>query len=259
MASNFRVMTECSDATLEIRDGDIDLSSVVQDSVIWGPFRWFSDLVEDFISSLIAFTTTSSWLLSLVCRQIFFRISPSLLSITRPSRAQMARKFGVSKTMLSLSPAPEPWSDLQLKASDLPMVLPGRWCMRKSNLPRSRDQQACLWFSFLAVMKYSRFLWSVQILTWCSTPSTKCLHSSKALTVASISLSCILQFHSISERDLDRNATGCHLSSSEPCWDRTAPVAESELSISIQKGFKLFGRARMGVEVIESTEGSLLN
>ena len=142
-----------------------------------------TDLVKNFISSLITFITTSSWFLVPISCRISFKIFLSSPTICKPSRALTAKELGVSKTMLSLSLTPEPWSYLQLRASDLPIVLPGQWCMAKSNLDSSRDQQACPWSNFLAVMKYSRFLWSVQILTWCSTPSTKCLHSSKALTI----------------------------------------------------------------------------
>ena len=48
---------------------------------------------------------------------------------------------------------------------------------------------ACLWFSCLAVIKYSRFLWSVQILQGYSALSTKCRHSCRVWKIANISLS----------------------------------------------------------------------
>ena len=35
---------------------------------------------------------------------------------------------------------------------------------------------------------------------------------------------------------LERKATGCHFSSSEDIWERTAPVAKSELSALMRKG-----------------------
>ena len=63
--------------------------------------------------------------------------------------------------------------------------------LQKSNLASNNDHLASLRFSFLADMKYSRFLWSVQISNWCSTPFRKCLHSSKAQMMANISLLCI--------------------------------------------------------------------
>ena len=110
---------------------------------------------------------------------------------SKPSNARTAKKFGVRRTMLSLSSEPVPWSDRRDRASVFPMLLPGRWCMMKSNRAKSRDHLACLRLSFLAVIKYWRFLWSVQISQRCSAPSTKCLHSSNALTIANISLSWI--------------------------------------------------------------------
>ena len=64
--------------------------------------------------------------------------------------------------MSELSPVPVPWSAHRDKASDFPIVFPGRWWSRKSKRARNSNQRACRRLSFLAVMKYSRFLWSVQ-------------------------------------------------------------------------------------------------
>ena len=54
------------------------------------------------------------------------------------------------------------------------------------------------------------------------------------------------------DRDLDKNVTGCHFPSSIDCWDKTAPVAKSELSASMQYGLELSGRVRIGAEIILS-------
>ena len=47
---------------------------------------------------------------------------------------------------------------------------------------------ACLLFNFCAFIKCSRFLWSVQISIFSTAPSKKCLHASRHLTTANISL-----------------------------------------------------------------------
>ena len=50
-------------------------------------------------------------------------------------------------------------------------------------------------------------------------------------------------------RDLEKKATGCHFLSSEDTWERTAPVAKSELSASMRKGLVGLGEMRTGAEV----------
>jgi len=50
-------------------------------------------------------------------------------------------------------------------------------------------------------------------------------------------------------RDLEKKATGCHFSSSKDTWERTAPVAKSELSASMRKGLVGSGEMRTGAEV----------
>jgi len=114
---------------------------------------------------------------------ISFSISRSSPTASIPSNAQTAKKFRVRRTILSLSSKPVPWSDWWDSASVFTMLFPGRWCMMKSNQAKSRAHLACLRLSFLAVMKYCRFVWSIQISQQCSTPSTKCLYSSNTLTV----------------------------------------------------------------------------
>jgi len=51
------------------------------------------------------------------------------------------------------------------------------------------------------------------------------------------------------DRDLERKVTGCHFSSSEDTWQRTAPITKSELSASMRKGLVGLGEMRTGVEV----------
>jgi len=48
---------------------------------------------------------------------------------------------------------------------------------------------------------------------------------------------------------LERKATRCHFSSSEDIWERTAPVAKSELSALMRKGLVGSGEMRTRVEV----------
>src|SRR6202041_1684783 len=86
------------------------------------------------------------------------RSSPSIDSPVGGRMARVAKHFGRSNVILSLSPVPVPWSAHRDNTSDLPMERPGRWCMAKSNLERYRDHLACRLLSFLADMKYSRFL-----------------------------------------------------------------------------------------------------
>jgi len=51
------------------------------------------------------------------------------------------------------------------------------------------------------------------------------------------------------DRDLERKATGCHFSSSEDTWERTAPIAKSELLASMWKGLVRSGEMRTRAEV----------
>jgi len=157
---------------------NIDLASEIQKSIGQGPLcrlngaSWWT---LQFLRS------PRHWFLFLpICVpfHISFRIPCSSPAASKPSNAQTMKKFGVRRTMLSLSSEPVPWSDRWDRVSVFPMLLPGWWCMMKSIWAKSRDHLACLRLSFLAVIKYWRFLWSVQISQRCSAPSTKCLHSS---------------------------------------------------------------------------------
>src|SRR6266571_8868585 len=87
-----------------------------------------------------------------------------------PSSARTAKSFGERSTIFELLSAPVLWSALQESASSLPIVFLGLWWSTKLKRARYRDHCACLLLSCLAVMKYSRFLWSVQISHGCSAP-----------------------------------------------------------------------------------------
>jgi len=63
--------------------------------------------------------------------------------------------------MSLLSEALLSWSGLCDNASGFPMERPGQWISLKSKQAKYRDQRAWWQLSFLAIMKYSRFLWSV--------------------------------------------------------------------------------------------------
>jgi hypothetical protein len=51
------------------------------------------------------------------------------------------------------------------------ILWPGSWWRGKSNLDRDSNHLACCWLSFLETLKYSRFLWPVQISMGCHAPS----------------------------------------------------------------------------------------
>ena len=91
---------------------------------------------------------------------------------------------------LSLS-TPTSQSGLLLRLSAFLILLPRTCLSVKSNLDRYRAHLACLLFNFCTFMKYSRFLWSVQISNFVVVPSRKCFYASKHLTTANISLSYI--------------------------------------------------------------------
>ena len=89
--------------------------------------------------------------------------------------------------LLSLS-TPISQSSLLLRLSTFSILLPRTYLSAKSNLDRYRVYLTCLLFNFCAFIKYSRFLWSVQISNFIVVPSRKCLHTSKHLTTANIFL-----------------------------------------------------------------------
>jgi hypothetical protein len=59
----------------------------------------------------------------------------------------------------------------------------------------------------------------------------------------------VIPFNRI-EAFFERKATGCHFLSVVDCWDRTTPVAKSELSASMRKGHASLANISTGWEVI---------
>jgi len=110
----------------------------------------------------------------------------------------------------------------------------------KSNLARSKDHLACLRFSFLDVMKYFKFFVIRPDFKLVLRSFHKGLHSSSARTMASIPCH---GFHSFFKLGIGiwKECYGMPLSQ-RIGWDRTAPVAKSELSASMRKGLELSGK-----------------
>ena len=99
--------------------------------------------------------------------------------------------FMSTLSSLSLS-TPICQSSHLLRLSAHPILFPSICFRWKSNLNRYKAHCACLLFDFWLLMKYLRFLWSLQILNLPCVPSSKCLYSSRHLMIANISLSWIL-------------------------------------------------------------------
>jgi hypothetical protein len=64
----------------------------------------------------------------------------------------------VRRVMAWLSSTPEPWSALRLRASGLPIVFPGQWCMTKSNWAKVSDHCTCLRLSFFGHEVFQAFM-----------------------------------------------------------------------------------------------------
>ena len=127
-----------------------------------------------FISST-SFTTLLSFTLN--CLTFSSRSTPSVLYTSSHSSLTNV------SSLLSLS-TPISQSGLLLRLSAFSILL-SRTCLSiKSNLDRYRAHLACLLFNFCIFMKYSRFLWSVQILNFVVVLSREYLHISKYLTTA---------------------------------------------------------------------------
>ena len=133
---------------------------------MFGPLHHTYRFEWPFCSSSTAFTTDPSFSPRQNSLQMSQSNSASTPTAVTPSRARIAKRLGQSRVMSALPLLPLPWLEHRDRASDLPMELPGRWWSVKLNRDRCRDHQACCQFSFLDVWKYSRFLWSVQILNW---------------------------------------------------------------------------------------------
>jgi len=106
-----------------------------------------------FISSTV-FTTSSSFTLD--CWT--FSSKSTLSTITFTFFVLLTSNYFTNVlSLLSLS-TPTSQSDLLLRLSAFPILLPRICFSIKSNLDRYNTHLACLWFSFCTFMKYSRFL-----------------------------------------------------------------------------------------------------
>ena len=136
-----------------------------------------------FISSTVLMTLSSFTFDSLT----FFNKSTS--SINTSSTLVLLSHSAFTSVLSSLSLSiPFLQSGLLLSPFAFPILLPGTYFNKKSNLDRNNAHFAYRLFNFWFVMKYSKFLWSVQILNLVLAPSRKCLHASKHLITANISL-----------------------------------------------------------------------
>ena len=84
------------------------------------------------------------------------------------------------------------------KISTLPILLLATCFNVKSNLDKYNDHLICLQFNFWAFMKYSKFLWSIQISNRFLTLSKKCI-TNKILTDCDTWMIVILELNSVSE------------------------------------------------------------
>ena len=136
-----------------------------------------------FISST-ALTTSSSFTLDYLT--FSSKSTPSTI-ISTFSVYLTSNHFAFTNISFSLSlSTPISQSGLLLRLSAFPVLLP-RTCFNvKSNLDRYNAHLACLQFNFCTFIKYSRFLWSVQISNLTTVPSRKCLHAFKHLITANI-------------------------------------------------------------------------
>jgi len=142
-----------------------------------------------FISST-AFTILSSFTFDFLT---FSRRSIPFTIISTTSVLFISSYSDFTNVSFSLSfSTPISQSSLLLRLSAFSILLP-RTCFKvKLKQDRYRVYLACLLFNFCTFIKYSRFLWSVQISNFSIVPSRKCLHASKYLTTTNISLSYIL-------------------------------------------------------------------
>ena len=95
-------------------------------------------------------------------------------------------------------------------------------------------------------MKYSRFLWSVQISTRVFIPSRKWHYSSSTSIMASI----FLLFCFTSKSDLLKHVTRYYLPLSVDIWERTTSITKLKLSVSMQNSIEVLEKTRIEVEVI---------
>ena len=153
----------------------------------------YSSSLNIFISacfiSLTAFITSSSFTLN--CFTFSSRFTSSMITSTSSVLYTSSYSSLINISFLLSLSTPTSQSSLLLRLSTFPILLSGTCLSTKSNLDRYRAYLACFLFNFCAFIKYSRFLWSVQILNFVVVSSRKCLYTSKHLTTVNISLLCI--------------------------------------------------------------------
>ena len=138
-----------------------------------------------FIPTLFSFSTAFTTLLSssYALLILFFR-SPSSIIVLAPLIYSGFISFW---SLLSFS-TPSCQLGLLLSLSVFFMLFPGTCFNVKLNRDRYKAHLACLQFNFWLVIKYWRFLWSVQISNSSFAPFKQYLHASRHLITASISL-----------------------------------------------------------------------
>ena len=124
-----------------------------------------------FISSTIL-TTSSSFFLAFF--KFFYIISTLGPSITTSSNLYSQLSFIIIWLSLSFSISTFQ-SSLLLSLSAFSILVPGTYFKVKSNLDKYKAHHVYLWFNFCTFMKYSKFLWSVQISNLDCAPSSKCV------------------------------------------------------------------------------------
>lgn len=124
-----------------------------------------NDFVIELQSLYVVCATGFSYSYNLFLYQMFIKRVIFLLSTVISFKTQTARNSSLSITMFWLSQKPVLQSACLDSTSDFSIDFSGQWFSRKLNYARYKNYQACYQFSFLVLMKYSRFLWSVQILT----------------------------------------------------------------------------------------------
>jgi len=117
-----------------------------------------TNLVNKHWSSCTTLTTGFSCLLSQFLWQISVNSAFSSPSTTTSFITWTVRNSDLINTKSLLLWDSIQWSGLYNEALDLPIDFPGQWYSLKLNLVRYNNHHACLQLSFLAIMKYSKFL-----------------------------------------------------------------------------------------------------
>ena len=141
-----------------------------------------------------------------------------------------------------------------LRASARLLSFPRLYSILNLYCPNSSNYLTCLLLSAFIVVKLTRFLQLVYIVS-SKQLSAYCLYCSKALTTASNSLLYMLQFYSTKDIFLKKQATRCYFPSFSQY--KHAPTARSNTSILILAG--LFALKLYNTSGFIYTSFSLLN